>query len=508
MPATRVRTRTGLTTRQLLVIILFVAILTMAVRQPADSDTWWHLKSGQLLWQQGQILRTDPFSHTVPGAPWINPGWLVQAVLWPIYGALGLPGLAVLVALVVTATFALVYVQCQGRPFIAALATLLGAICSFVVWAARPQIVSLLLAASVAYLLHRYRQAGSSRWLWPLPLLVALWVNCHAGFVVAFILMGCTLLGEALNHLSTPAGGPRPASRLGPLLLILLACLPAILLNPNTYRMIPYAFQTVSIGVLQDFIQEWASPDFHSIQFHPFVWLLLLTLAALGLAPRRADWSDLALVAAFAYMSLLAVRNVALFAVIAPPILSRYAVAALDELARAPRLSWLQALNPSLPPPRPRRALALLNLALLILVLVAAGARVALAIPTFDEPAAAGVPLPLDAVAYLRQAELPGEMFNSYNWGGYLLWALYPNKPVFVDGRTDLYALNSRVLEDYVTVHWARPGWQAVLDRYGIGHLVIPRGGLLDAALAGAPVWQRTYQDDVAAVYARQEGGP
>ena len=136
------------TARQLLVAILFVAIFAMAVRQPADTDTWWHLKSGQLMWESGQILRADPFSHTVQGQPWINHGWLVQILLWPLYQALGLAGLALLLATLVTASFVLVYTQCEGKPFVAAFATLIGAVASSVIWAVRPQIVSLLLAAA------------------------------------------------------------------------------------------------------------------------------------------------------------------------------------------------------------------------------------------------------------------------------------------------------------------------------------------------------------------------
>jgi len=314
--------------------------------------------------RSGEILRADPFSHTAQGQPWIYPR-LVEIIYWFVYQTLGLAGLALLVATLITASFALVYTQCLGKPFIAAFATLVGAIASSVIWAARPQIVSLLLAAIVAFLLDRYRRSNVSAWLWPLPPLVALWVNCHGGFVIAFILMGCHLVGEVLNRL-IPAPGSNHASsaaspgsaRLAPLAIALLISIPAALLNPNTTQMFPYAFQTVGIKQLQDFIQEWASPDFHNLQFHPFIWLLLLTLTVMGLSRRRADWTDLVLVGVFAYMGLLAARNIALFALVAPPVLSRYTVYAIDDMATAqPRLSPLAALTHTLRPLPPRRIL-------------------------------------------------------------------------------------------------------------------------------------------------------
>jgi hypothetical protein len=499
-PAVSKAAPASLDTRRLLVAVLFVAIFAMVASrgQPADTDTWWHLKSGQLMWDTGQILRADPFSHTAAGVPWIDHGWLVQVILWPVYQAAGLAGLSLWLAVIVTAAFALVYLQCEGRPFVAAFATLLAVLASAVIWAVRPQIVSFLLAAIIAYLLDSYRRTGNSRRLWPIPLLVVVWVNCHAGFVVAFVLMGCYLAGVILNRITSPQDATK--ARPAPLALVMLASLPAMLLNPNTVKMIPYAYQTVNIGPLQAFIQEWAAPDFHNLQFHPFIWLLLLTLAAMGLSRRRADWIDLILLCVFGTMSLLAVRNVALFALVAAPILSRYATAALDELALNPRLSWLAMLTHTMPPPRPRRPIAALNAVLLVLVLVAAAGLVSVSLSRLQDPEVWGKGLPVQAVDYLRGRELPGQMFNTYNWGGYLIWSLYPQSPVFVDGRTDLYAFNG-VLDDYVQVHLAQPGWREVLDRYGVGHIVTEQGGLLAAVLDETEDWQMIYSDGLAAIY-------
>lgn len=508
------RVRVGLTTRQLLVVLLFVAIFAMAMRQPADTDTWWHLKSGQLMWESGRVLRADPFSHTVYGQSWIDHSWLVQILLWPIYLALGLSGLALLLAMVVTVSFLLVYLQCEAKSFVAVLITLLAAVASSVIWAIRPQIMTFLLAAIVAFLLTRYKRSGNTRWLWPLPFLVVLWVNCHGGFVVAFLLMGCYLVGELLNQLAAlsppvplPLRESEEHTRIFPLVVVMLVCIPAVLLNPNTAKLIPYAYQTVSIGPLQSFIQEWAAPDFHKLQLHPFIWLLLSTLAAMGLSRRRADWTDLALVVLFGYMGLLAVRNIALFTLVVPPILARHAVAVLDDLAMVPRLSWLAALTHALPSPRPRRAQALFNMLLLVLAVIGAGVKVRLDLARIEDPEVWGQGLPLEAAEYLQAHKLPGQMFNTYNWGGYLIWSLSGDKPVFVDGRTDLYAFHSQVLEDYSQVHWIRPGWEQVLDKYGIGYVITERTGLLDVMLAEKGSWDAVYQDDLAVVYTRAEGG-
>jgi hypothetical protein len=323
-------------------------------------------------------------------------------------------------------------------------------------------------------------------------------------------LMGCHLVGELLNRFTLPQTPDSRISDLPLLPLVVAALFSAVVLalNPNTVKMIPYAFQTVSIGPLQDFIQEWAVPDFHNLQFHPFIWLLLLTLAAFGLSHHRTDWSDLLLVSVFAYLSLLAVRNVALFALVAAPVLSRHAVAVLDNLTEVPHLSWLAHLTGSRRATPTRPDPVALNVFFLILVIAGAGAKVGVDLVRINVPEVWGQGLPVEAAQWLGQHELPGQMFNTYNWGGYLIWSLYPDKPVFVDGRTDLYALKSQVLDDYVTVHWAQQGWEDVLDRYDVGHVILERTSPLDNTLRAQVCWVPLYEDDISVIYVRTEDKP
>ncbi len=491
----------ALTVQRLITLLFPIAVFAMAVQPAADGDTWWHLKSGQLIWESGEMLRTDPFSHTMAGQPWINHGWLAQVIFWPVYQIGGLAGLSLLVAVLVTAAWALVYERCEGQPYVAAFAALLGAIASSVIWTARPQIITLLLASITAWLLDRFRRTGTG-WVWLIPPLVAVWANCHGGWVVALILLGCHVIGESLDRLVGAGDAAGPNWRTVRT-LVAVAVASALLagLNPYGFRMWVYPLETVNIGPLQAFIQEWSSPDFHRLIFHPFIWLLLLALAAMALSRRRASWIDLALVAAFGYLSLLAGRNVALFALVTAPILADYGSDALR--------AWPQ-LRPIVHPPLrpPNRLQVALNATLLGLVVLGAGAKTLVVLARVDDATVWGEGLPVAAVDWLAGNPQSGQMLNSYNWGGYLIWALYPDEPVFVDGRTDLYSLDSRILEDYATVHWIRPGWREVLDRYGVGFVLTERTGLLDVLLAETDDWEQVYADGVASIYRRAETSP
>jgi len=502
------------TTRRLLVAILFVAIFAMAARVQVDTDTWWHLASGRWMVEHGQVLKHDPFSHTMLGKPRIQHGWLAQIVLYGLYTALGHAGLVLGVAVAVTLTFAFVFPLGEGSPYLRAFTTVLTAITSAVVWVARPQIVSFLLTAVFAYLLDRYKRRGRAP-LWLLPLLTVLWVNCHGGFITAFILLGGYVVGEGLNRLigwRAENEGTLSTRQIRTLVLVLLICLAVVVLNPQTYRMYTYPFHTVSIGVLRDFIQEWRSPDFHGLHLHPFIWMLLLTLAALGFSGRRVDFTDLGLVAGFAYMSLLAGRNIALFALLDGPVLARYGAPALSRLvgalqARSSGTSPdLEAFPAGLSRGRARpplgTRLALLNWVLLGLVVVAALVKVVMPLSPAEREKAMASFLPVEAVRYVQQERLLGPMFNSYNWGGYLIWTLYPDYPVFVDGRTDLY--DDPFLRSYLDVVLARENWRDVLARYNVRFVLVERDSTLARFLAADDGWQGRYADDRAVIFVPQ----
>jgi hypothetical protein len=147
------------------------------------------------------------------------------------------------------------------------------------------------------------------------------------------------------------------------------------------------------------------------------------------------------------------------------------------------------------------RVLSLLNWLLVALIAIAALARVYLQLaPGVVEESLDGS-LPGGAVAYVQAERPPGPMFNSYNWGGYLLFMLWPDYPVFVDGRTDLY--DDAFLRQYLSTYVADEGWQESLDEYGIHLVIVETNSLLAKFLRLEPTWQEAYRDEMAAVFTR-----
>lgn len=490
-----------LTLDKLLTLIVFIAIFTMAARIPTDTDSWWHLQAGRWIVENQAIPTADPFSHTRLGEPWIDHGWLAQAVMFLFWNGLGYAGLVLLLAALVTAAFLFAFLQCrEANPWLRAFILILAAITSGIIWAVRPQMVSFLLASVVAYVLYRYKH-GSRRIIWLLPLILLLWVNVHGGFAVGFILMVAYLFGETVNWVIKRWQNPAVSlehdelralslRQIGVLALVMGICFLLLPLNPNGVLMWSYPFRTVNIGVLQDFIVEWQSPNFHEFYLHPFIWLLLAGLAAFGLAGRRADFTDLTLVALFAYMSLLAVRNIPLFALVTAPIIARYATFALAR--------WLGPQAAALRKGTQTKPALLVNWALLVVVLLLALVRISEPVTAAANEAAQAESLPVGAVAYLLAERPLGPIFNDYNWGGYLIWRL-PEYPVFVDGRTDLY--DDAFLRDYLLIDMAGNGWEEKLVDYGINLAVISVDSPLAKAMAESANWQVIYQDELSFIF-------
>lgn len=515
-------------------LVAILAVFTMALRFSIGPDTYWHLRVGDWILSEGSLPKLDPFSLTRLGSEWIYPGWLAQIALIAVYQWLGFPGLNLMTALSVAAAFGFVWITMNGRPLTRAFVLLLAATASAVYWSARPHIFTFLFTAVTLWALDRFRRKGS-RVIWLLPVMTAVWANVHGGFVIPILLLGLEVLatmldlllpklriaiqgqGDTAGHEGDIAtlqhagavedgrpeesaegankGVPESAAKQDPnvgrlktLIGVGLISVGAIVVNPFGVDMLAYPFRTVSIGVLQDFIQEWQSPNFHQSEVQPFLWLLLLVLAAMAISPKRPTTIELIHIGTFAYLGFLAARNIALFALVAAPVLSRHLDAILMHWL--PRRRDVQDLSPRVTRP--------LNMVLLVLIAFAALVKGALPLSSQFNEETIMESMPVRAVEYLRVNHPEGPLLNSYNWGGYVLWSLFPEYLTFVDGRTDLF--DDVILEEYLDIWRGNDGWQESLDKWGIRTVLIET----DAPLARELLregWTTVHEDDQASVF-------
>lgn len=482
--------------RNLILAVTFLAIFAMGLRFSIDTDTWWQLRTGELIAEQRAIPSTDSFSFTRAGEPWRYPStaWLMELKLYLIYDLFGPGALNVWMAAAITLAFVFIYMAMSGGGFLRAFVLILATTVSGVYWAARPYMASFVLSAVFLWILEDFRWERKNR-LVLLPFLMALWVNSHPGFAMGFILVGVYSLDELIRWLA--ANWPlrrkhlRAAlrGRLGVLALVVLGMLLGACINPAGPAIFGYPFETVSIGVLRDYIQEWQSPDFHQLPAQPFIWLLLLTFAALGVSRMRLALSDFLVILVSVYLTLLAGRNMPLFALAAPIVLTRHAASAIDDLRR--KYKWKPGRTR---PPRWQRAL---NIALLVTLALAVIARAWVVYPQEANQADYAEEAPVAAVEFIKETKPSGRLFNSYNWGGYLVWHLR-DYPVFVDGRTDLYS--NELLTEFLDTLNGEEGWQATLEKWDIELVLIEPVWPL-AKLLASEGWQVLFEDEHSVLY-------
>jgi hypothetical protein len=457
-----------------------IALFALAAFSPAvlgDGDTFSHLATGDWIIAHGAAPRADPFSHSMPGAPWTAHEWLSELLLTLAFrvgrwsGVVLMTGAAAASAALIVGLSAAR--ELRGAPLTATVGLGLGLITASLL--ARPHMLALPIAAgwSAGLLAARDRARAP-----PLALaaLMTLWANMHGGFIFGLVLIGPFAL-EALAE--APAGTRLATARAWT--LFGLAALGAALINPYGVEALVLPFRLMGIENLSR-ISEWRPQDFS----HPGTMELAL-LALIGLAltrPFSMPPIRAALMIALIAMALQHARHQTLLAILAPMLSARPIAAAIgggrivDERRRIAQTALTAALAA----------------ALMIGV-----ARLMAPIERVD-----GGVAPISALAAVPPELRAKPVLNEYSFGGYLIWS---HVRPFIDARAELYG--DAMLSLYGKLQAGDPAAiEATLKRYDIAWAIFPPDARIVAILDRMPGWRRLYADAFAVVQARDAAAP
>lgn len=385
-------------------VALFVVLACVACLMPAQSDTWWQLRTGEDIWRSGRIMLHDELTHTVAGQYWPNHEWLTQVVFYGTYRLGGLPLLTAVCAAAVLATWLIVLSLTPGPALLRLMLAFCGAAFSTATWSLRPQVfTSALLAATLWILVRR-------RFLWVLPPVFLIWANLHGGVAAGGVLIVAAVLSSAI--LAT--GQTLRLIGIGVLCLAATAATP---LGFSLWLEIP-----TSLGRLKTYgVTEWLSPSLANPVEVPF-WMIGIGLCVVVVIRRKAlrslDAATLTLAAMLTLgLALRSARNIPLFFICAVP--------ALATLLHEP------VVRPSAQ--KTRQQLPTLAAAVLAVWVLVGFTVVAYAWRT-PLPGLAWKPLAEETIAAITACE--GPLYNRYDEGGYLTWFLKDRK-VFIDSRQD-----------------------------------------------------------------------
>jgi len=458
-------------------------------------DFWWHLKSGQIILESGAIPSSDTFSYTAAGKTYLLQNWLAEVLFYLVYRAGGPALIITFNTLLLLATLVPVYIMCRRHADGLRAGVLASGVAAFALafqGTIRPQVLSFLIFAWFYFILVEYRDRRRNL-IWLLPLLMALWVNLHGGFVLGIALI---VLWMGLD-LVPGGGGRHRRNEVAKLAVVLLVTVGATLLNPQMIGVYQYVREVANDPVSHRYVVEWRSPEIGVAGdvlrfFGPF----FLGLFILTVSKKRPMTRDVVLFMAFAVFALTARRNSAWFAIIAAPLLAPHIHWRLDSGVRAIVAGRSRVLN---------LLVAVLLLAATILNLPSVQS---VRSRQSEDLRLLDARLPVKAADFVARKKLAGRIFHPQDHGDYLIWRLWPQHRTFFDGRVHLFP--AEVAEDYFTILHGEPGWEAVAAKYRVDYLLLARNEakqrtLSDSARKGG-LWKLLYEDERSLLLERNAG--
>jgi hypothetical protein len=491
-----------LTIRQLwLCLAVILPGLASLLAEVSTVDLAWHLRAGNEILAGAGIPKTDSWTFTVAGQPWLDQQWAAQVLLALTFKVAGWSGLVVLRAVLITAAWALlVHAIRSANPSFPARWVAGLALAAFIVaspaLALRSQLFGVVLLCATLALVAGRRAAP--RWLWALPFVVAAWANLHGSFPLALVLVGLAWIDDFRS-------APMLARRT---LTVGIAAAIATLANPFGLAVLAYATSLAANRELAARVTEWQPPSPAEPTGLLFFGSLVAVAVLLFSMRRRPPVPALLALAAFAGLGLAAERGVAWW-----PAVAAVTLAGLFNREQARRQpgdhptfgsnSTTVAASGRLPAATPARALNVIVLAVVVLAAVPL-------LPVWRpaDPDLGGAPRSLLAHAppgLTRElaaiARADDRIWNPQPWGSWFELAV-PVAPIAFDSRIEL--VPAALWADHDAVAGATADWPTVLDRWGVTIIVVAREqSALRTALAMAAAWRRTYEDGDGTLFVR-----
>jgi hypothetical protein len=479
------------------VVCTLLTIFALGARPVTDPDFWWHLASGKYMITHHVIPRHDVFSLTARSHQWITHEWLTEVIFYGGWLLGGARLLSLATGLVITLVFWVVFRSCAERGARVSMSAPVVAIAAFSsahTWGTRPQMISMLLTALFGLALSRMLVRGLPAPSFWLPVLMVLWVNLHGGFIFGVALLTIGAAGHLIqdrfrvSRLRDEAIAPtRPRVDVGRTAVVVALTALAPLLNPNGLAGALYPFSYLGNNASTQFIAEWVSPDFHKPEYLYFEALVLLLVVGAMASPYRARLADVLVLLPFLYLSFNSVRNISLLAVLAAPVIAELLTSALPPPRRPQLLNQRRSLMNWC-------CVSAIGLGILGLALVDVDSEA--------QAKAVKETFPVGALHYINIHGLPSRGFDSYNWGGFLIWNWYGRRSVFVDGRPDMYG--NAFVDQYIQAYRGGDSWAGLLDANRLCYVLVEPSSGIAQALNTAHGWRTAYQDSVSVLYLRR----
>ena len=475
--------------QELVFIMVFLLGVLLGPRFLGDGDPGRHLVVGNIILTEHTIPKIDIFSQTKSGLPLTTTEWLSEALYAAAYLAMGLNGVVLLAVLLIAVTITLVFRETfrgSGSYILSFCLVFLIVPATMFHWLARPHLFSWLAFAIWVPRMDQLAR-GETRNIRQFPLLMLLWVNLHGGFILGLLVCVAYITGWFVDRFKKEFASLEILKRLlGAGLLSLLVTL----LNPVGIGVWKNVFGHVGDRVLMDLHIEWQSPNFHIFNTWPFLFLVALIVFVRSRGAQSLSGGQTFLLVGMTMLGLYSVRNIPFFVIACVPIIGSSAQFFMESGFFKKMDQTLQAAQAGL-----RGSLWSLLTVIVVASLLISGhiLDVEKMGNTFNPEV-----FPVRAVDWLSEHPQSGNVLNEFTWGGYILFRLWPEQRVFIDGQTDFYG--PELAKDYWTMLNVQDNWEAELKKYKINWVFMPQDSPLAKMLKLNPQWHILYEDKTAVI--------
>jgi hypothetical protein len=452
-----------------------------------DLDIWWHLKVGDWMVQHVAVPHNGLFTWTAADRSWVAYSWGYEVLLSRAYAWFGLVGIGVygtLLTLGVAYSIFWMSRRLSGQFWTACGLAIVACSAFLFNLMPRPVFFSMMLFCVTLTLVLEANRTGRIQLLYWLPLVFVLWANLHIQFIYGLFVVGL-LLAVNVAQLLTEYVGWAPAWLQAPTLppatlaAVFAACVIATCLGPNSYHLYQVILGYAGSKTPYMMIRELQPLSFRA--YNHYVQLLLAAGAFFVLGRQnKVDPFKLALLAIASAVAFRTMRDAWFICI---PAAGCIADSLADETQREAEETWFEKLGVA----------ATVALALLLFSGSTDFNRRGLdrAISSF---------LPVNAANYLRRNPAPGPLYNTLDWGGFLIWYM-PDYPVAIDGRTDLYG--DELEERFFSTANGAPSFASDPYLNQAGVVILQKSNNLVTFLEADQRFRRVYEDRLAAVFVR-----
>jgi hypothetical protein len=415
-----------------------------------DPDFGWHLMMGRFILTYG-IPPTDPFSYTMSSYPFVDHEWLMNIFFAKAMDIVGYTVLAGIFAVFAVVAFALqiMTVSAKAKQFALPFLFLALLVASGFI-GIRPQIITWFFFSVVLIVIRDFTLYEKFRW-W-LPLLFVLWVNLHGGFAVGIVAL----------FLATAYWCYKNPSKWRGIVSVFVASIAATFVMPYGWRGWWEVAMQMTDGNLRWTIMEWTpSILVPSMQ----LWLFIVFSAMfIGRYVKKFSLLDILLYGGLLAATISSIRHAPLWLLIALPLTIEAVALFYQEITKIKFAVKRFTL------------MAKLFLGLVFLLVLFDIQGILYAFGFFGKQTT----YPDKAVSYVKMHLPQGQVFSTYDWGGYLIWKL-PEKKVYIDGRMPSWRWEANIpnesnyaFDDYRKFAQGKIPFDSEIQKYGIAMLLLP----------------------------------